>query len=100
MIPWSPTFWRNVAELKQMKRMTRRNHPYLFRDLAKVVDEAYGGRLLQRVIYVVDVHLPLVEKMVEDVDSFHGSGALLLIAEDEVNPLMQMGTHIITFQSL
>lgn len=36
----------------------------------------------------------------EDVDSFHCCRALLLIAEDQVDPLVQVGAHVVTLQSL
>lgn len=72
----------------------------LLRNLTKVVNEPDGGRLLQRVIYVVDIHLPLIKKVMEDIHSLYGSGALLLIAKDQVDPLVQVGTHVITLQSL
>lgn len=68
---------------------------HLFGDLAKVVDEADGGRLFQRVVNVVDVHLALIEEMVEHVYSLHRWRALLLVAEYEVNPFMQVGTDIV-----
>lgn len=64
---------------------------HLFGNLPKVVDEADGGRLLQRVVDVVDVNLSLVEEVVEDVDGLHGWRALLLVAEDEVDPLVEVG---------
>lgn len=76
------------------------SNSYLFGDLTKVVDEADGGGLLERVVDVVDVHLALVEEVVEHVDRLHGWWALLLVAKDEVDPLMQVGAHIVTLQGL
>lgn len=61
---------------------------HLFGDLAEVVDEADGGRLFQRVVDVVDVHLALVKEMVENVYSLHCWRSLLLVAEYQVNPFM------------
>lgn len=72
----------------------------LFGDLAEVVDEANGGRLFQGVVDVVDVHLALVEEMVEDIYSLHCWRALLLVAEYKVNPFMQVGAHIVALQCL
>lgn len=69
---------------------------HLFGDLAKVVDEADGGRLFQRVIDVVDVNLALIEEMVEHVYSLHCWRALLLVAKYEVNPFVKVGTDIVT----
>lgn len=74
--------------------------PYLLRDLTEVINEANGGGLLQWVVDVVDIHLTLVEKVVEDVDGFHCSGTLLLVAKDQVDPLMEVGTDVVALQSL
>lgn len=38
--------------------------------------------------------------MVKDIYSFYCSRTLLFIAKDQVNPLMQVSTHKVTFQSL
>ena len=62
--------------------MIRKKQPYLFRDLPKVINEPYGGCLLEGVIYVVDIHLTLIEKVMVDIYSFYRSRTLLLIAED------------------
>lgn len=70
--------------------------PHLLGNLAKVVDEPNGGCLLQGVVDVVDVHLALIEKVVEDVDSVHCCGALLLVAKDQIDPLVQVGAHVVT----
>lgn len=72
----------------------------LFGDLSKVVDEANGGCFLQWVVDVVDVHLTLVEQVVEDVDCFHGWRTLLLVAKNEVDPFMEVGRHIVALQRL
>ena len=68
--------------------------------MSEVVDEADGGRLFQRVVDVVDVHLALVEEVVEDVDRLHGRRALLLVAEDQVDPLVEVGRHVVALKSL
>lgn len=73
---------------------------YLLGDLPEVVDEANGGSLLQWVVDVVDVHLALIEEVVEDIDSLHGGWPLLLVAEYEVYPLMQVGADVVTLESL
>ncbi len=72
----------------------------LFWDLAKIVDKANGSRLFKWVINVVDVHLALIEEMVEDIDRFHRWRTLLLVTKDQVDPFMQMGADIVTLQSL
>jgi len=74
--------------------------PYLLGDLSKVVDEADGGGLLQRVVDVVDVHLALVEQVVEHVDRHLRQRALLLVAEDQVDPLVEVGRHVVALQGL
>lgn len=68
--------------------------------MPKVVDEADGGRLLQRVVDVVDVDLTLVKEVVKDVDSLYGRWTLLLVAEDEVDPLVKVGRHVVALQGL
>lgn len=37
-------------------------------NLSEVIDEADGGVLLQRIINVINVHVSLVEQVVEHVD--------------------------------
>lgn len=68
--------------------------------MSKVVNEADGGRLLERVVDVVNVNLTLVEQVVEDVDRLHGWRTLLLVAENEVDPFMEVGRHVIALQCL
>lgn len=41
--------------------LIKKDHPYLFRDLTEVINEPYGGCLLQWVIYIVDIHLTLIK---------------------------------------
>ncbi len=72
----------------------------LFWDLAKIVDKSNGSCLFKWVINVVDVHLALIEEMVEDIDRFHRWRTLLLVTKDQVDPFMQMGADIVTLQSL
>ncbi len=72
----------------------------LFWDLAKVVDESDGSCFFKWVINVVDVHLALIEEMVEDIDRFHRWRTLLLVTKNQVDPFMQMGADIVTLQSL
>lgn len=68
--------------------------------MPEVVDEADGGCLLERVVDVVNVNLALVEQVVEDVDRLDGRRTLLLVAEDEVDPFVEVGRHVITLQRL
>jgi len=72
----------------------------LFWDLAEVVDESNGSGFFKWVINVVDVHLALIEEMVEDIHCLHRWRTLLLVTKDQVDPFMQMGADIVTLQSL
>lgn len=72
----------------------------LFGDLSEVVDEADGGRLFERVVDVVDVHLTLIEEVVEDVDRLHSRRALLLVAKNQVDPFVEVGRYVVALQRL
>ena len=74
--------------------------PYLFGNLAEVVDESDDGRLLQRVFDAVDVDVALVEEIVEHVDGVDGARTLLLVPEDQVDPFVQVRAHIVALQRL
>lgn len=62
----------------------------LFGDLSKIINEPDGGRLLQRVIDVVNVHLSFIEQVMEHVDCLYSWWTLLLVAKNEVNPFMEV----------
>ena len=68
--------------------------------MSEVVDEPDGGGLLEGVVDVVDVHLALVEQVVEHIDRLHRRRTLLLEAKDQVDPLMEVGRYVVTLQSL
>ena len=68
--------------------------------MSKVVDESYGGRLFEGVVNVVDVHLTLVEQVVEDIHGLHSRRTLLLVAENQVDPFVKVGRDVVTLQSL
>lgn len=70
---------------------------YLTRNLTKVIDEANDGILSERIIDAVNINIAFIEQMVEHIDFFHSNRPLLLVAEYQVDPLVQMGTHIVTF---
>lgn len=72
----------------------------LFGDLSEVVDETDGGRLLEWVVDVVDVHLTLVKQVMENIDCLHGRRALLLVSKNQVDPFVEVGRHIVALQSL
>lgn len=56
--------------------------------------------LLQRIIDIVDVYVALVKQVMEHIDSVNSSITLLLVTEDQINPLMEMLTDIVTFKRL
>lgn len=62
----------------------------LFWDLSKIINKPDGGCLLQWVINVVNIHLSLVEQVMKHVDCFYSRWTLLLVAKNEVNPLMKV----------
>ena len=72
----------------------------LFRNLAKIVYESNSSVPLERVFYPVNVYVTLVEQMVEHVDRFHCWRPQLPEPEYKVDPLIEVRTYIVTFQSL
>ena len=72
----------------------------LFGYLTKIVDEANGRIALQRVLDAEDVHVALVEEMVEGVVTLLGRLALLPGPENKVDPLVQVGRHVVRLQGL
>jgi len=77
-----------------------RNETDLLGNLSKVVDEADGGRSLERVINGVDVDVAFIEEMMEHIDGFYSSWTLLFVAKYEINPFIEMSTDVVTLQSL
>lgn len=53
-----------------------------------------------RVSVPVDVNVALVEEVVEEVDAVHRRLAVLLVPEDEVDPLVQVLTDVVALQRL
>ena len=47
-----------------------------------------------------DTHCSLVEEMMEHVVGLEGFLACLLVAEDEVDPLVKVCRHVVTLESL
>lgn len=77
------------------------NCPYLLWNLAKVVDISKDCALDEGVFSSLPPSLLLgVEVRMEYVDIFHSSRTLLPVPENQVNPQMEMGAHIVTFQGL
>lgn len=73
---------------------------HLFRDLAKVIDEADSRILLQWIINTVNVYIPFIEQMVKHIDGIHGRLALLFATKYEIYPLVEVGTHVVGLQRL
>lgn len=72
---------------------------YLFGNLAKVADVSQHNILDDRVFGVLPVSLS-VEVRMERVHALDCSGALLLVPENQVDPQVEMGAHVVAFQSL
>lgn len=53
-----------LVHLLQLIRKTS----YLFWNLTKIINEANGGVFLEGVVNTVDVHISLVEQMMEHID--------------------------------
>lgn len=53
-----------------------------------------------RVSVPVDVDVALVEEVVEEVDAVHRRLTVLLVPEDEVDPLVQVLTDVVALQRL
>lgn len=58
--------------------------------LPKVVDESDGGIPCQRIINRFEVNAALVEQVMEDVVGLDCFWSCLLVAENQIDPFMQM----------
>lgn len=86
----SSTVTQLLEALVQLHREFRPSVSDLFGYLSKIINETNGGCLLEGVVDVVNVHLTLIEEVMEDVDCLHSWWALLLVAENEVDPFMEV----------
>ncbi len=68
--------------------------------LAKVVDNARGNSTFLGVGNVVQVPGTSVGQRVEDIEVLYGGFAPLLVAEYQINPLMQLLAHVRAFERL
>lgn len=75
----------------------RRSH--LLRHLTKVADVSQYGALDDGVRQVL-LLLLRVEVRMESVDALHGGGALLAVAENQVDPQVEVGAHEVALQGL
>lgn len=69
---------------------------YLLWNLPKITNKAQDGALLQWVIHIAQVQLVGIKVWVEGIDGVHRGRALLLVAEDQVYPQVEVCTHIVT----
>lgn len=72
---------------------------YLFGNLAKVADVSEHNILDDGVFGVLPVSLS-VEVRVECVHALHRSGSLLLVPENQVDPQVETGAHVVALQRL
>lgn len=72
---------------------------YLFGNLAKVADVSQDCAPNDGVLSILMASLGVKVRM-ERVDAFYSSWTLLPIPKNEVDPQVEVGTHIVTFQGL
>ncbi len=70
------------------------------RNLSEVVDEADHSTASHGVVDRVDVHVPLVEQVVEHVGGGNGGFTTLLVAENQVDPVVQVRRDVFALQRL
>ena len=73
---------------------------HLFWNLSKIVDEANGEIILERIINSIDVNIAPVKQLVEHIDCLDSCWPLLFVSKYQIYPLMEVGTHIVTLQGL
>lgn len=66
--------------------------------LAKVVDDTYRGIALDGICQGINVHSTLVCEVMKHIKCLHSFLALLLVAEDQVNPLVKVSADVIALQ--
>lgn len=72
---------------------------YLLGNLAKVADVSQNCAFNNRVLSILPAFLSIEVRM-EGVHTFYSSRALLPVPENQVNPQVEVGTHVVTFQGL
>lgn len=72
----------------------------LFGNLTKVIDESNGGILFQWIVNVIDVHVALVEQMMEYIDRINRRLAQLFVAKYQIDPQVNILTDIVTLECL
>jgi hypothetical protein len=91
----------------------------LFGYLAEIVDETDDGVFLQRIfdtakekemfqrskiasnlrVLPVDIDISFIEKRMEDIDSINCWRSLLFVAENQIDPFVEVLRHVVAFQS-
>eukprot|EP00968_Pinguiococcus_pyrenoidosus_P013260 scaffold1199_cov265-Pinguiococcus_pyrenoidosus.AAC.31 len=72
----------------------------LARGLAEVIDLLLRRVLVLRVLDLVDVDTTLVGEIEEDVVGLLGRRTSLLVAKDQIDPLVKIAAHMLTLQRL
>lgn len=72
---------------------------YLLGNLSKVADVSQDGAFDDRVLSILTASLG-VEVRVERVHALHSSRTLLPVSKNKVDPQVDVGTHVFTFQGL
>lgn len=72
---------------------------YLFGNLAKVADVSQHNILDDGIFGVLPISLSIEVRM-ECVHALNCSGSLLFVPENQVDPQVEMGAHVVAFQSL
>ena len=72
----------------------------LRRNLAEIVDKADGRVSRQRIGYTFKIDVRLVEQMMIDVVCRSCGFALLFVAENEVDPIVEMLADVVAFERL
>lgn len=72
---------------------------YLFGNLAKVADVSQDCAPYEGVLLILPASLG-IEVWMECVDTFYSSWTLLPIPKNEVDPQVEVRTHMVTFQGL
>ena len=89
---------KNLYPLWHWKHFLHWTH--LLWNLAKVVDEAIGGIIFERIINPLDVNIAPVKQMMEHIDCLDSCWSLLFVSKHQICPLMDVGANIVTLQGL
>ncbi len=73
---------------------------YLLWHLAKVADVSKHSAFHDRILHARSVVFVSVEIWVKGVEGLHCGRTLLFVSEDQINPKMQVCTHVIALKSL